>query len=434
VKIKKLNWVVGWVGVLVLIVVPAAFGDVQDVFSKFHPYISLQEEYNDNIYLIHNNPKGDFITTVSPGLKYITRGAGYNLDLDYTLGLNFYASESQNNYISHEGRLNAFYSFNPQWTVRLYDALTQSREGLEYYTVTTTTGAQSNVTSSGNGSLYLRQTFEPTLEYNFGREDQVALQYRNMIYRIVEGTGEDSTENSITTRLAYWFNIRNGINLYYTFTTAQFENTTTQFESQPDWVENIVSGRYNYRFNPRTMVFGAYSFSMIDFKDPGNDYTVNSPSVGVEYTFSSTLKGQAELGWFWQVMDRGESFNKPVYNLSITQEFQRTNYTLSLEGGYREQYFTADNLGFSWFNEVRANVTHRVRERMSVGLEGIIGRDEYQNPGRIDWNWGLRGKFSYQPLKWLTVSLEASTRTLDSDVSANSYLENRVFLKFTATY
>jgi hypothetical protein len=426
VKIKKLNWVVGWIGVLVLIVVPAAFGDVQDEINKLHPYISIQAEYNDNIYLTQNNPKGDFITTVSPGLNYTARGAGYNFELAYTLGLNFYASESQNNYISHDGSLGAFYSFNPQWTVRLNDTLTRSREGVENYTVTTA-GVQSNVASASHGSLYLRHIFEPAVEYNFGREDQIRLQYRNMIYRVDDGTGEDSTENTIITSLAYWFNIRNGINLDYIFTTGQFE-------TQPDGVGNKFIGRYNYRFNPKTMVFGEYSFSIRDFEAPGIDYTVHSPGIGVEHAFSPTLKGRASFGWFWQVIDTGTPFSGPTYTFLLTQSAQKTTYNLAFDGGYREQYFTSDNLGFSLYNQISVNVTHQLWERTSVGLTGLVARDDYQNPDRIDWTWGLTGILSYQPFKWLTVALEALTNSRSSDLHGNDYRENRVLLKLTATF
>ncbi len=216
-------------------------------------------------------------------------------------------------------------------------------------------------------NLYLRHIFEPALEYKFGKENLVTLQYRNMIYQIEEGTGENSTENAITPHLAYWFNIRNGITLDYTWTTADFDQS-------PDWVGNDVTGKYLYRFNPRTSVFGNYSVSMRDIKSPGIGYTVHSPSLGVEHAFSPTLKGQASLGWFWQVMDTGPSFDGPVYSLSLTQRSQRTDYTLALEGGYREQYFTADNLGFSRYHQARVNVTHRLRERMSTGLTGTLSR------------------------------------------------------------
>ncbi len=147
-KLRKAEWIMGWVGVLVLTVVPTAFGAVEGQLYGFHPYISLQGEYNDNIFLTQDNAKADFITSVYPGLKYTTRGAGYNFELDYKLGLNFYASESQNNYISHDGRLTTDYSFDPHWTVRLNDALTRSREGIESYTTTTPAGQQTNVVSN----------------------------------------------------------------------------------------------------------------------------------------------------------------------------------------------------------------------------------------------------------------------------------------------
>jgi hypothetical protein len=428
-KIRKTVWIMDWVGIVILIVVPASFGDAQDELYGFHPYIILQEEYNDNINLTQDNTKGDFITSVNPGLKYKAGGGVNKFELDYMVGLNFYASESQKNYVSHQGRLSTLYSFNPRWTFTLDDTLIRSREGIESYTVTSPTGNQTTVDSSSSRSLYLRNNFDTGLDYKFGEANLVGLQYHNMIYRVDEGTGEESTENSITSRLAYWFNIRNGIILNYTYSMADFAN-------QPDWEGNTVTVEYNYRFNPRTRVFGTYSFSIKDLKEPGIDYSVHSPSIRVEHAFNPNLKGQAGLGWFWQIMetDTGHSFNGPTYNLSITQSSLRTDYNLTLSGGYQEEYFTADNLGFSRSNNIQANVTHRFTERVSAGLSGILGLHEYQNPDRKDWIWGLTGDFSYKPLKWLTVSLQASTRTRDSDLSGNSYQENRVLFRIRAEY
>jgi hypothetical protein len=426
-KFTRMGLIMGWVGGLVLAFVPAAFGAVEGQLYGFHPYISLQGEYNDNIFLTENNTKGDFITTVSPGLKYKTMGAGYNFDLDFNLGLNSYASESQNNYISYDGRLNTSYSFDPRWTIRLNEALTRSREGIESYTVTTTTGAQPYTSSSTGGNQYLRNMFEPVLEYKFGEADLVSLLYQNMIYRVEGGTGNDSTGNSINTSLNYWFNIRNGISLAYTYETAQFEFS-------PNWVGSTVKGEYHYRFNPRTMIFGSYTFTVRNFDFPGNDYSVNSPAVGLEHAFSATLKGQAKLGWFFQVIDTGTPTNGPVLNFSITQQTPRTTYTISFDGGYREDYFTAQNMGFSLYYGVRANVTHRLRERLSVGLTGLLLRDEYKNPDYKNWNWGLTGNLSYQPYKWMTISLGASNNSRESDLSESSYRENRIFLKLTAEY
>jgi hypothetical protein len=426
-KRRKWDWIMGWVGVLVLVVVPAALVNAQDQLGGLHPYLEVREEYNDNITLARYNTISDFITTVFPGLRYTATGAGYNFDLDYNFGLNFYASNSHLNYVSQRGRLNMDYSFTPRWTFRLNETLTQSRDGVESYTLSSPTGSQNYISSTRFGDLYLRNIFNPALEYRFGQENLMALRYRNMIYRIVEGTGEDSTENFINPQWTYWFNIRNGIVLDYSFSTGQFERSL-------DWVENTATGRYNYRFNPRTMFTGYYRFSITDYEAPGIDYTVHSFQLGFEHAFSPSLNGQAGFGWFWQTPDFGPSINKPVYNMSITQSFQRTNYTMGLDGGYRQSNFTAENQGFTWYNQIRANVTHRLWERMSLGLTGALIRDEYNIPYQVDLYWDLVGSFSYQPLRWLTISLEASTRSRDSDREIDSYQQNRVFLSFKAQY
>jgi hypothetical protein len=428
-RILRAGWLTGWIGVLMLLLARVSFGQVPDQFYQLHPYISLQGAYSDNINLTQDNKTSDFITTISPGLKYISKGPGYNFELGYQFGLNFYASDSQNNYVSHEGHLNTFYNIDPRWTLRLNDALIRSREGIETFAVTSPSGPQSTTAVNTNQTLFLRHTFEPAVEYKFGREDLVSLQYRNMIYRTDSSntSGGDSTENAVSPHLGYWFDIRNGITLDYTYSTATFEN-------QPDFKKHYTAGQYRYRFNPRTTAFGKYSYSLYDYDAPGIDYSVHSSSIGLEHAFGPTLKGRAELGWFWQVVDAGPTFNGPVYNFSITQTGPRTTYTFAFEGGYRESYFTSENLGFSRYHQAMANVTHKLWERMSVGLTGTLGRDEYQNPDRTDWSWSLAGNLSYQPLKWMTVSLEASNNARESDLNGNSFRENRAVLKLTAEY
>ena len=310
--------------------------------SKLHPYITVQGLYDDNLYLTQDNKTSDFITTVSPGLKYKTEGPAHRFDLGFDLGMNFYASNPDLNYISYNGRLDTFYSFTPRWTVRLLDTITRSRDNLQSYSLSSPGGPQTYTASSTGQGLYLRNIFQPSLEYKFGRENVADLTYRNMVYR-TEGSSSsgDSLENAITPRLAYWFNIRNGIALDYTYTNAGFEN-------QPDWVGSSLGGRYLYRFNPRTTAFGDYRYTLRDFEPPGRDYSVHSPSLGVDHAFSPSLNGQAQFGWFWQVVDAGPSFNGPVINLSMNHRVsEKTSYNVEFSSGYRENYFTSDNLGFS---------------------------------------------------------------------------------------
>ena len=51
--------------------------------SRFHPYISLKEEYNDNLNLTPTNKSDDYITTVQPGIRFSNMGKQAGVDLDY---------------------------------------------------------------------------------------------------------------------------------------------------------------------------------------------------------------------------------------------------------------------------------------------------------------------------------------------------------------
>ena len=155
----------------------------------------------------------------------------------------------------------------------------------------------------------------------------------------------------------------------------------------------------------------------------------------MDHAFSPSLSGKAQFGWFWQLVDAGPSFNGPVINLSMNHRVsEKTSYNVEFSSGYRENYFTSDNLGFSKYYQASAGVTHQLRERLSVGLTGILSRDEYAEPDRIDYLYSIAGNLSYQPLKWLTASLEAGNYGRDSELNGNSYRDNRVMLKLTAEY
>ncbi|MBI5584200.1 MAG: outer membrane beta-barrel protein [Deltaproteobacteria bacterium] len=419
---------VGWVWFWIFGGVSVGLADWREQIEKFHPSLTLQEQYNDNLNLTKEDKISDFITTLYPGLKYLAVGNGYSFDLKYELGMNFYADHTENNYLSHDGILKTWYAFNPHWTVRLNDSLTRSRDRVGIpYTVTTPTGETTvNNLDSGEG-LFLRNIFEPSVDYKFGREDMVTLLYRNMIYR-TDGTGEDSTDNSAFGRLQYWFNIHHGLFLDYTYSNAEFSVS-------PDWVGNNLGGRYVYRFNPRTLAYGEYRFSIRDFEFPSQDYAVHSPTIGGEHAFSPTLSGAARLGWFWQVVDVGPSFNGPVYSLSSSLRGAQTTFTVSFDGGFREEFFTSDNLGPSKYNQLTLAVTHKLQQRLTVGFSGSVDRSEYQSPDdRIDWIYSVSGSLSYQPLRWLIISLVATNQTRDSELDQNSYNQNKVILRLTAEF
>ncbi|MDI6755489.1 MAG: outer membrane beta-barrel protein [Thermodesulfobacteriota bacterium] len=416
-----------------------ANADVGDFFSKFHPYLTVQEEYNDNIYLTSTNRKSDFITTINPGLRFSTSPARVTtpgqilqapaepagLDLDYRLGLVFYARENENDYVSHEGTLNTWYTFNRRLTLRLRDYFIRSEEPREREYVAGALEDQYLLGTQRERSVYIRNVFEPSVDYRFGPDDRISINYRNNIYRNQSPLIEDSREDYINPRLTYWFNIRNGISLEYGLTFGDFERS-------PDFVGHMARGRYTYRFNPRTSVFVDHTFTRRNFDPPSIDYDVNNSSIGIEHAFTPTLTGRMQAGYFWQNPERGNSTDGFSYDVGLTERTEKTTFNLSFQGGYREDFFTAENLGFTRYHRGIASITHRLYQRVTLGVSGTLERAEYVSD-RKDWIYGARGNASYQIFRWLSLFLEASHQGNDSNLDAVEYIENRIFLRLSAT-
>jgi hypothetical protein len=420
----------------------------EDILSHFKAYISVQEEYNSNIDLTPNrNKRDDFITTVSPGFKFSTAPKSpvtgefrqtptaedrYGVDLDFSTGFNFYAKNHEDNYISLNGTLNAWYALTKNLNFRVRDYLIRSDEVREADYSPTAIEGQYLPSRTTKRVPYIRNVFEPSMQYQFGRENIVSLNYRNNIYNTQSRTSEDSVENYINPKITYWFDIRNGVSLEYGLTLGNFQRS-------PDLIGHMATGRYTYRFNPKTSIFGEYTQLWRDFDLPSVDYMVYRPSIGIDHAFSPTLSGRLQVGYYWADPEEGSTTGGPFYDILITQRGQRTTYTLSFQGGYTEDFFTAENQGFTQYHRALGRVTYQLLKKMNVGLFGSYEWAKY--PGSViedkkpkDQIWGVGVNASYQILRWLTTSLDVSHRENRSNISDRDYSEYRGMIRITASY
>jgi len=422
-------WIMGIVSVLLLLETPLIYGwELRDFLSPFHLSVTVGEEYNSNIFLTNSHRQDDFITNVSTGLTYSKVDKNYGIDLNFQMGYVFYAEHHDFNFLSiGPSTLNAWYALAPNLTFRIRDYIVRSDAGKESLY---SGNAQPNQfllsTVQGQKAIYIRNVVEPSIDYQFGKENLFSVLYRNNIYRNQNPRFEDSMENTINPKLTYWFDIHNGISLDYYLTQDTYQHS-------PDQLINAVTPRYTYRFDPRTSIFGEYHFEWQNFKSPGVDYYVHNPSLGIQYQFSPTLSGTAQVGYFWQIPVQGGKTQGPSFNLSLTKNTENTTYALSFAGGYTEDYITAQNLGFTKTYGVYGTINHKLTQRMSVGVTGSLARDEYSSDQK-DWVWGIWGNASYLILKWLTGSLEVSYREDHSNIKINSYKDYRGGLKLTATF
>lgn len=179
---KKMNWVRGLTIISIIIWTPTiVHAGTEDILLHFQPYISLQEEYNSNIDLTPNrNKRDDFITTISPGFKFSTSPRSpvtgefrqtptaeerYGMDLDFNAGFNFYAKNHDDNYISLNGTLNAWYALTKNLNFRVRDYVIRSDDIREPDYSATAIPGQYLPSRTFNRVPWFRNVFAPSVEY-----------------------------------------------------------------------------------------------------------------------------------------------------------------------------------------------------------------------------------------------------------------------------
>jgi len=421
-------WIMGIVLMLLLLETPLIYGwELKDFLSPFHLSVTVGEEYNSNIYSTNKNTKDDFITNVSTGLTYSKVDKNYGIDLNFGMGYVFYAEHHDLNFFNiSPSTFNAWYALAQNLTFRITDYITRSDAAKENIYNASGPNQFYLSTQRGKPAIYIRNVVQPSIDYQFGKENLFSVLYRNNIYNNQNPRFEDSMQNAINPKLTYWFDIHNGISLDYYLALDTYQRS-------PDQLINGVTPRYTYRFDPRTSIFGEYHFEWQNFKSPGVDYYVHNPSLGIQYQFSPTLSGTAQVGYFWEIPVQGGKTQGPSFNLSLTKNTEKTTYALSFAGGYTEDYITAQNLGFTKTYAVYGTINHKLTQKMSVGLTGSLARDEYSSDQK-DWVWGIWGNASYLILKWLSGSLQISYMEDHSNIKIQSYRDIRGSLNLAATF
>jgi hypothetical protein len=127
--------------------------------------------------------------------------------------------------------------------------------------------------------------------------------------------------------------------------------------------------------------------------------------------------------------------------VSLSQRGGRTTYGISLQGGFTEDFFTAENEGFTKYYRAIGRIDHRLLEKMTVGLFGsyewikyYIGRGVTLPSGQRDNIWAVGPNAAYELFRWLTLSLEGSYRENHSNFDTADYTEYRGIFRITASF
>ncbi|MFO7840218.1 MAG: outer membrane beta-barrel protein [Desulfosalsimonadaceae bacterium] len=405
----------------------------------FHPHLSTQTVYTDNVDLTPFDEEHDFITTISPGMDLHMQERLSEATLSYTPSYSIYSRFSDYDSMRHDASLTAMreiarntrleFSNNYLYTE---DPVQGPLYGLE------DPAADIDTTVRRGRESYEKNRAELSLINQFGTEDTIEIGYEYFTMDNDDESVEDRDYHRPSMIITYWpLPERLGTETEISYTSCDFDDSG-DFYASDDYDEIYARFRLTRRFGPHLDIYAEYGHDVTDYDEEGEgaseDYQVYTPALGFVWESSPNSSVSGNFGYFFQDNDEGENESGPKGTLEASYSWsQYQTFSLIGTAGYDQTDEEAENLGFREYYSLAGILDYR----LSQSLVGNFSVGYYNNtytsrePEREDDLWRASAGLAYQMLSWMVVELDYTFRDLSSDFDLNEYTENRAMLKFT---
>ncbi|RUM40646.1 MAG: hypothetical protein DSY80_09945 [Desulfocapsa sp.] len=314
----------------------------------FHPYISIAEEYTDNLFNLNTNETSSFLTTISPGIwlalpsrKDIplsiapnnTSAAGLQAALDdyttfdrmniYLLGglaYKMYSTESGLN--DFDGRLEGLFKYN-------------LRNGLSFQVVDSFNRNQDRFDIQ-NSSVEDKRRYYSNLamadaDWAFTEKLRAKVEYSNFYldYDQKDDNWLNRTDNAVSVYGFYKYSLKTSLFMQY-----QYVDVAYDVNSLKDSDYNYLYGGFNWITTDKTALHFKLGYQKREYKNSdvntavkeyknGND-TTWSLQTALDYYFTEKTKLIISLNHAIEETDSYDSLDKKVLtgNIHYEQEFK----------------------------------------------------------------------------------------------------------------
>ncbi len=212
------------------------------------PTLSVQEEFNDNVFLNNQNRRADFITSFTPGLTLSLLNPVYRLTASYDISAELYALNSSLSNIGNRQNFlaDASYDFSPALTLSLNDRFSKTYNSPQATDQGVSTGRTQAMTNSIAPGVSYKLTAVDTLRavggYTFTRIDRGQQQQQQQQQQPQQQQSSDSDIYQIDSSLDHTFTAR------YTGTLG-YQIQRIDFTGQPSSIVHSprIGGTYQVR-------------------------------------------------------------------------------------------------------------------------------------------------------------------------------------------
>lgn len=387
-------------------------GSVSWAAFEFHPYLTLEEEYNDNIDLESSNEEEDWITTIQPGIRLNYNNRSIEAVVDYSLRYRFYANNDEDNLDEFEDvqQANAtalFFGGRP-FTLRVTEVI--SREALDerddngFSDIDRSTLYHLSVLPEYD--LRLTPTFSLVFGYGYDRLDYA------------ETAGNDSEEHS--GRISLVKNLSASTDIYTRYVYVLHESDDEEDYDRQDYILGV-----NYRIGTRTSATLEGGYSDVEY-DTGFEIDSTRWLVDLSYLLSEALTLSAGYSQDFE-LSAADGLTKSK-SATLTADYQKES--------------TNASFGFFWDNSeyvredredesvgVRLGLAKPLARNLTANVDAEYERAWFDELGvEEDVNRITLGTSLDYVYRRLTASLGYRYRINESDIDTRDYTNNIITL------
>ncbi len=401
--------------------------------------ITTTGTYSDNIDASSSNPQSGFYSEISPWLRYNREGKKSQLGVSYDPSFRYYF-EDQDHFIGQRLGVTASRLLSERLTARFSNSFQVSDDPYDIpesgFVRIDESGfivIEDPTIRTGRRTYYsnnLRQSFD----YRFGPSNRFNAGYSFGFLKNDDPSYEDNMRHSPDLSLEYWWNAQYGTVIDASYTRGEFDDSP----SLNDWSANA---RFLKRLSPQLKVFVEHGQTYVRYDgqdDPGNgrgdqrNFEVFDGNLGFDYELSPTTFLALKGGYFYQQVQGGDSASGFQIDGDMARQFKRGSVRASGGTGYDQNFFGAENLGFTKYYRGRILGQYAFTRRCSGNASLQYQHNTYEAEDRDDDTYTLSSGISYVFRPWLTGSLSYVFRMVDSTEAGDDYTENRVSFSLTA--
>lgn len=378
---------------------------------EFHPYLTVEEEYNDNINLSSSNKEEDWITTLQPGINLTYDNRSVAATVDYSLRYRFYRNNDEDNLDEFEDvqRANAsalFFGGRP-FTLRVSETITRealdARDDFEFSDADRSTLYHLTVLPEYNWRL--TPTFSLVFGYGYDRLDYA------------ETRGNDSEEHSGRVSLVKILNASSEI-------FARYEYIAHQSDDEEEFDRQNYTLGLTQQLGARTTLALEGGYSEVEY-DSGYDTDSTTWLVDLGYRLSEALS----------------------FALAYSQDFTLTaedglteSQEASLTGNYRKESLSASAAVFwntsDYVREnredealgIRCDLSKPLARNLTANFDAEYEHAQFDDVVDEDVDRVTLGTSLDYLYRRFTTSLGYRYRINESDIDTNDYTNNIVTL------